>query len=171
MRLTISRYLQAAFAFAVLLASCDRKPSAEAPGAPGSKTTHQTYSLQWVSNDVPSTMPANKSTAVHVSVKNTGDWAWPNPSAANPPKPDGSYAVRLSYRWADATGKLLPQGAERGELSASVPAGETANFSMEILAPKDPGSYQLQLDLVEELVSFFSAKGAQKLIVPVTVVQ
>lgn len=171
MRLTISRYFQAAFAFTVLLASCDRKPSAVAPGAPGPKTTHQTYSLQWVSNDVPSTMSANKGTAVHVSVKNTGDWAWPNPSAANPSKPDGSYAVRLSYRWADATGKLLPQGAERGELSASVPAGEMANFSMEVLSPKDPGSYQLQLDLVEELVSFFSAKGAPKLIVPVTVVQ
>jgi uncharacterized membrane protein len=148
-----------------VLVSCNRKSETE----PGAKVAHEKYSLEWVSNDIPATMTAGKATAVHISVKNTGNWPWLNAAAANPPKPDGSYAVRLSYRWASADGKLLPQGNERGELNATVPPGDTANFSVEVLSPRQAGSYRLEVDLVEELVAFFSAKGSQKLTVPVTV--
>jgi hypothetical protein len=40
---------------------------------------------------------------------------------------------------------------------------------MNVLPPKEPGSYRLEIDVVEELVTFFSAKGTQKLTLPVTV--
>jgi hypothetical protein len=69
----------------------------------------------------------------------------------------------------DANEKPLPASAARGELTAPVPPGETANFTINVAAPKSPGNYQLQLDLVEELVFFFSNKGNEKLTVPVTV--
>ena len=68
-----------------------------------------------------------------------------------------------------ADGKPLAANAVRGELNAPVPPGGTANFTLQVAAPKTPGSYQLQVDLVEELVFFFSAKGNEKLTVPVTV--
>ena len=171
MKATITNYLRFACltGTAIVLTSCDRKPSADSSIAPATKTADKAYSLQWISNNIPATMPAGKATTVHVSVKNTGNWTWPNPPTANPLKPDGSYAVRLSYRWANPEGKLEPQGDERGELSAPVPPGDTANFSMNVLPPKEPGSYRLEIDVVEELVTFFSAKGTQKLALPVTV--
>lgn len=50
-----------------------------------------------------------------------------------------------------------------------VPPGETANFTIVVTPPTEPGKYQLQFDLVHELVAFFSSKGAEKLTVPVTV--
>jgi hypothetical protein len=127
------------------------------------------YSLLWVDNNIPPTMSAGSSTQAHVRVKNTGDWTWPDAKTANPPKPDGSYAVRLTYRWASAEGALLPENQTRGELPANIPPGEMADFAIKIDAPKAAGQYQLQVDVVEELITFFSAKGMKKLIVPITV--
>ena len=161
-----------ACAAAILIAGCGRTAETESsspPSNPAKPTAHATYAVEWVTHDIPATVAAGSRTPIHVNAKNTGDWAWPNAAAANPAHPDGSYAVRLSYRWTDPSGKPLPQGVERGELKASVPPGETVSFTMELVAPTQAGAYNLQFDLVEELVTFFSAKGAQKLTVPVTV--
>ena len=161
------------FVASAAMIGCGRTPEAEGPvdaqqpTAP--KPSHTTYALEWVSNDIPATMPAGKPATVKVSVKNTGDWAWNDPFAANPSQPNGTYAVRLSYRWVADNGQALPQDSVRGELTAPVPPGSTANYTMQIMAPKAPGSYKLELDLVEELVTFFAAKGTQKLTVPVAV--
>lgn len=106
---------------------------------------------------------------VTVTVKNTGDWLWPDKRMASPEKRDGTYAVRLSYRWANSAGELLAENAERGDLAASVEPDAVANFIIKITPPPDRGTYQLQIDLVEELVTFFSAKGMKKLILPITV--
>jgi hypothetical protein len=159
---------------ALLGSGCGRSADSNASGAAetqaaGAKPVHSTYALEWVSNDIPATMPASKPASVKVSVKNTGDWPWNDPFTSNPSQPNGTYAVRLSYRWIGPNGQPLPQDSSRGELTAPVPPGGTANFTMAVMAPKDPGSYQLQMDLVEELVTFFSSKGTQKLTVPVTV--
>lgn len=167
-----SRYLIVCLAV-ILTAGCGRTPETEAPKVDAQTAaptpSHAAYGLQWTTNDIPAGMPAGKVTPVHVSVKNTGDWPWPDPFAANPSKPNGTYAVRLSYRWADSNGKVLPEDGTRADLNAPVPAGQTANFTMQVLPPKDPGAYQLQVDLVEELVTFFSTKGTEKLTVQVTV--
>jgi hypothetical protein len=40
---------------------------------------------------------------------------------------------------------------------------------MDVIAPEDADRYELQIDLVEELVTFFSTWGAEKLKVPVIV--
>jgi hypothetical protein len=106
---------------------------------------------------------------VTVAVKNTGDWPWPDAKTANPPNPDGSCAVRLSYRWATSDGELLLANAERGDLSAPVLPGALANITIKITPPAPVGAYQLQFDLVEELVTFFSTRGIEKLIISVTV--
>jgi hypothetical protein len=163
------------------MTGCGRSPETEtsagdaqttpaAPAAPAApKPSHATYSLQWVSNDVPASLPAGKPASVKVSVKNTGDWPWNDPFTANPSKPDGTYAVRLTYSWVGADGKALPPDAARGELKAPVPPGGTADYVIKVAVPKDPGNYKLQFDLVEELVFFFSAKGPEKLTVPVIV--
>ena len=120
-------------------------------------------------HNIPSTMRPGVVLPVTVTVKNTGDWLWPDKRMASPEKRDGTYAVRLSYRWANSAGELLAENAERGDLAASVEPDAVANFIIKITPPPDRGTYQLQIDLVEELVTFFSAKGMKKLILPITV--
>lgn len=133
------------------------------------KPSHTTYSLAWGTQNAPASVAPGAAFTVQVSAKNTGDWTWNHPAAANPSKPDGSYAVRLVYNWVSPDGKPLPGSNTRGELTAPVKPGEDGKFAMNVQAPKSAGSYQLQFDLVEELVAFFSAKGNEKLTVPVTV--
>lgn len=170
---TYARY--AGLVLSILLAACGRVPEANAPkqdsAAPNAALPppQAKLTLQWVENNVPPSMALGAAVSVHVKVKNTGDWPWPNNAAANPSKPDGTYAVRLGYRWAKADRTLLPENSFRGNLGASVPPGETASFTLEVTAPKQPGQYQLEIDLVLETVTWFSTKGNEKLIVPVTV--
>jgi hypothetical protein len=45
----------------------------------------------------------------------------------------------------------------------------TAAGKAEPTAPAEPGDYTLQLDLCQELVSWFDPKGGAKLLVPVKV--
>src|SRR5688500_157783 len=136
----MKKYLGLATAclIASAFAGCGRSPETEAPSADGTsavRSMHATYSLQCVTHDIPQTMTPGVATPVRVSVKNTGDWPWPDPMTANPSRPDGSKAVRLSYRWVGPDGKLLPQDAVRGELTKPVPPGETANLTIQVVPP------------------------------------
>jgi hypothetical protein len=169
-----SLLLMAAIATAAMT-GCGRIPESDAQrkareaAEPAPPAARASYSAEWVSNDVPATMNADGPAEVRVSVRNTGDWQWSDPLTASPSKPDGRYAIRLTYRWVDESGLSLPQGSARGELQRTVPPGEVANFTIAVVPPSKPGIYQLQFDLVEELVIFFSARGGEKLSVPVTV--
>ncbi len=49
------------------------------------------------------------------------------------------------------------------------PNAEVTIDDVRILTPKSPGTYQLQLTLVNENVAWFEAKGAKTLTVPVMV--
>ncbi len=166
---------------ALTLAGCGRRrvertsegaPTAASPAPPPDaqkRSASASYSLQWVSNNVPPTMSRGATVPVQVSVKNTGDWAWPDPKTANPSDPSGAYSVRLGYDWKKARAGTPQVAPARGDLATSIPPGGTATFTIDVTAPKEAGAYDLELDLVEELVTWFNAKGSSKLRVPVTV--
>ncbi|MEO6326408.1 MAG: hypothetical protein ABIT01_16280 [Thermoanaerobaculia bacterium] len=165
--LNAARALSLVFGFS-LLVSCGRPSGPAAPAAPAAPV-HGKYLLLWESNDSPSSMRHDSEALVHVSAKNSGDWPWPNPAAASPTNPTGMYAVRLAYRWLREDGSLAGEYPTRADLPVSVPPGGTATFTIKVIAPPSPGKYQLQFDLVEELVTWFEGKGNPKLLVPVTV--
>lgn len=150
----------------------EASPSAAAAPTPSTAPLpapmHGAYALQWVEQDVPATLQRGTVVPVQVKVKNTGDWTWPDPSTAQPGSASGAHAVRLGYSWA-RPGEKPAYDSRRADLAAPVGPGETASFTIQVGAPGEPGDYQLQLDLVEELVIWFRAKGADTLIVPVQV--
>lgn len=151
---------------------CGRVRERQLPNAEAAATqppVHRIYAVEWINHDIPQTMSAGDHATIHVSGKNTGDWIWLNPSEANPSRPDGRYAVRLCYRWTTSDSQLFPQESGRGDLQMPVGPGKVANFTMDVIAPEDANRYELQIDLVEELVTFFSTRGAEKLRVPVIV--
>jgi hypothetical protein len=130
------------------------------------------FAVEWGIPGVPSTVKPGASFGVGVPVKNIGDQAWPDPGHADP-KVYASGAVRLTYRWWSADGSKTVTdyaNAARGELVQPVQPSDSAVLAVLAVAPVEPGNYQLQLELVQENVSWFEEMGAARLMVPVTVV-
>lgn len=93
---------------------------------------------------------------VMVDVENAGDGVWPA-------GPDGWPRVRLAHRW--WTGADAVDPGTRGYFTERVPPGAVTRVSMPILAPDEPGEYELRIDVLEEFVRWFELADAQ----PVTV--
>lgn len=126
------------------------------------------HRVEWGTPGVPCTMKAGSTVAVAVVVTNAGDQTWRD----IPNSQEGKGAVRLGYRWWAAGNAKTPAvdyGHARGDLAAPLPPGGSAPMTVKVVAPAAPGAYLLQLDLVEELVVWFEVRGANRLVVPVTV--
>lgn len=160
---------------ALTLACAESQPEAavQARPTPGpmQPLADSGFVVGWGVPGVPATVSAGQRFAAAVIVENQSDQLWLDPENADTTG-TGHGAVRLVYRWwkkgDDKTPAVNDQGA-RGDLTAPLPPGRAVVMAIEVTAPPAPGEYQLQLDLVQEVVSYFEPKGADKLLVPVTV--
>jgi hypothetical protein len=126
------------------------------------------YRLRWDTHTVPAVMPRGSATDVRIAFTNVGDVVWPDILAGDPAGRGGGYAVRLAYDWSAAPAPSdMP--ARRVDLPRPVRPGETMTLLVPLEAPDRPGEYCLTFGLVQELVTWFAAKGAPNLVVPVTV--
>jgi hypothetical protein len=126
------------------------------------------HRVEWGPVRAACTMKAGSKQPVAVVVRNAGDQFWSSLSSTR----TGRGAVRLGYRWwspKDPRRPVTDYGEERGDLRQTLGPGGSVTMTVMVATPSTPGSYQLQLDLVEELVSWFEGRGAAKLMVPVTV--
>jgi hypothetical protein len=87
---------------------------------------------------------------VTARMTNKSGESWP----ADPPT-----RVGLAYRWQDAAGRLVVKESERTYFDMAVAPGTTMTAVREVMAPAAPGTYVLTLDLVYELVAWFSDKN------------
>lgn len=126
------------------------------------------FRVRWDGHTVPPVMHPNEEIVARVSFTNLGDAVWPDAAAGDPVKHDGGYAVRLSCQWIDPNNPSA-RPTRRIELPHPVHPGETISLLVDVKAPATPGSHQLQFELLQELVEWFDTKGAQKLVIPVTV--
>jgi len=133
-------------------------------GSDGWAMKNSAFKVQWEQCTVAGPMAPGSTTKVDVRVKNVGDAEWPDREKGDPILKQGAFAVRLSYRWLteDGGGSISIYGPIRGDLSKPVQPGETATIPIEVTAPSQPGRYQLQFDLVQEFVSWFEGRGAEK---------
>ena len=123
------------------------------------------YLAQFLDHDTPTTMLANSTHEVNLSVQNAGTLTW---SAG------GENPVRLGYLWYDEAEELViqpPEHEHRTPLDEDVPFAHTAVFSPALVtAPEEPGQYTLKWDLVHEDVAWFADQGSDTLDVAVSVV-
>lgn len=130
------------------------------------------FSLAWINPALPNTVPSGTSVPVTVQVKNTGDQVWLDSKSLRT-DPPGAGAVRLGVRWwkegDPEPGPNSDYAALRVELTKPLRPGEIESFSFSLEAPPKEGEYMLQVDLVQELVSWFHAAGAAPLIRSVNV--
>jgi len=107
------------------------------------------------------TLPANATATVPVTITNTSVRTWPM-GGANP--------VRVSYHWlnADSQDTIIFDGV-RTALPYDLAPGEQVVIAASVKAPAQPGEYHLQIDLMQEHVTWFNVRTGQIVAVPVHV--
>ncbi|MEP6911797.1 MAG: NBR1-Ig-like domain-containing protein [bacterium] len=103
----------------------------------------------------PQTLKAGGTASVKAKVKNMGTVAWPAPVSG------AKYRVALGDHWLDKSGKTVVIDDGRTDLPHDIKPGEDVELTLPINAPKAPGDYILQLDMVHEGLSWFAAHGSQ----------
>jgi hypothetical protein len=124
------------------------------------------YQVEWGARQVPKEMEVGKTYTGSVTSKNTSNDTWP----ARGDGPRHINRVSVAYHWLakEGTGRLK-EPETRNPLPHDIGPGESCTVSVRVIAPSKPGSYRLQITLVQELVTWFEQKGAATLTLPVTV--
>ena len=126
--------------------------------------------VEWGSASGPRSARASGRIRLEVTVRNCGKRPWPDFVWAAPTNRWGARAVRFGARWtlagASQPGQRL---AWRGELPHAVLPGDSVGIPLYVPAPSVPGRYVMELDLVQELVGWFSDEGVRPLVLGVEV--
>ena len=104
------------------------------------------FAIEWLDCQSPLVVPAGGVFRVDVVARNPGLTPWSK---------WGLTRVALAYHWR-LDGELVTFEGERTALRRDVEAGATTEASVKILAPLQPGRYELLIDAVREGISWFS---------------
>jgi glycosyltransferase involved in cell wall biosynthesis len=97
---------------------------------------------------------------LRVEVRNRGAVAWLNEPA---------HPINLSYHWLDPHEQVVDFDGQRANLPAPLLPGQSVELELLVEPPPRAGEYLLALDLVEEMVGWFSARGVAPLVIPISV--
>ena len=106
--------------------------------------------------DAPASMRAGGRAALRVVVKNAGDYAWPSRAWRS-----DAFQVGIGNHWLDAGGREVIHDDGRTPLLSDLRPGESRETELTINAPKEPGEYTLEVDVLQEGVSWFALKGSK----------
>lgn len=101
---------------------------------------------------------------ITVAVRNAGSTVWLARERAVSP-----FQINVGNHWLDGAGKTVINDDGRATLLQDLLPGQEAEFSFTVNAPKDAGQYVLEVDVLQENVSWFGLKGSKTLRLPVTV--
>jgi hypothetical protein len=100
----------------------------------------------------PAALRAGQQTLVTVIVKNTSASIW---------RANDANLVQLGNHWRNEKDQIVAFDDGRVPIPRNLRPGEEVAFAMVITAPKSPGKYVLELDMVQERVAWFHDKGSQ----------
>lgn len=115
--------------------------------------------------NLPATLSAGTTTTISVLVKNVSAATW---AAVGEPGTD-RYAVMLRNRWLSADGTVVNAQDGRSRLHYDLEPDDTAGVHLKVTAPETPGQYVLELDVVQEQITWFGDRGSKRLTGNVTV--
>ena len=119
----------------------------------------------------PAKMRSGEKQTVRVKIKNASEVMWWAQGAALNTRPDNKFYIAAGNRWLKGDGSLLTNMDGRYGINKDLKPGEVTEVPLQVTAPKDPGEYTLEIDLVQEGVAWFSEKGSATAKVKVTVVK
>ena len=111
--------------------------------------------------DPPAKLRTGQKETIQVKVKNASDLVWYARGAEVNNAPSNKFYLAVADRWLEADGeKLVTDMDGRYGLPRNLKPAEEMEVPLLITAPKDPGDYILELDLVQEQVAWFHDKGS-----------
>jgi hypothetical protein len=110
--------------------------------------------------DAPQKMRAGEKQTIRLRIKNASEVMWWARGGRVNKRPDNKFYLAAGNRWLNADGSLLTNMDGRYGLPRDLAPGEEAELSLGITAPKSPGDYTLEIDMVQEGVAWFSEKGS-----------
>lgn len=122
--------------------------------------------------DPPAKLRAGQKQTIQVKVKNASDVVWYARGAAVNTDPSNKFYLAVGDRWLAVDGEKLVTAMDgRYGLPHDLKPGEETEVPLLVTAPKDPGDYILDLDLVQEQVAWFHEKGSPSARAKVSVVK
>ena len=104
--------------------------------------------------DGPETLRPGEVRTLRLRVTNEGAVAWPATGAD-----DARNQLRIGNRWLVPGSGAVAQDDGRNALTFAILPGETGDLQLTITAPQQPGDYTLEIDMVQEGVAWFGARG------------
>jgi SAM-dependent methyltransferase len=108
--------------------------------------------------DAPAVLRCAPRAVIHlrITVRNTGSENWPAAS-----EHDGPYSIRLGNHWRRRFWRMVQFDDRRTALPHDIAPGETVTMGLFVEAPDSPGTYILELDMVQENVRWFARAGSK----------
>ena len=103
------------------------------------------------SGALPAGVQSGAVTSVTLTVRNDGPFAWPI---------DGDHPVHIAHHWRDAAGNLVVWDGFRTDLPREIQPGETVQLAVWFFGPRRPGTYVLEIDAVQEDITWFAERGS-----------
>jgi hypothetical protein len=172
-------FLAAAIAFVIAAAGC--KPKTTNTASPGqsanapvvSKTPgplpDRGFKAQITPSDAALRLRAGQKQDITVRVKNTSDVVWWQRGGETNDRSDNKFYIAIGNRWLDKDGKRTTDMEGHNGIPKDLKPGDETEMSLLITAPKAPGDYTMELDMVQESVAWFGDKGSPTTKVKVTV--
>lgn len=120
----------------------------------------------------PARLRAGEKTTLQVRIRNASDAMWYARGAEVNTSPSNKFYLAAGDRWLSAGDeKLVTDMDGRYGLNRDLKPGEETELPLLITAPKEPGDYLLEVDLLQEQVAWFHEKGSPMARTKVTVVR
>ena len=112
----------------------------------------------------PAVLRAKKQAAIPVRIRNVSPVTWLARERGGSP-----HQVSLGNHWLDEAGNTAINDDGRSALLRNLGPGETTELSLIVNAPATTGRYVLEIDLLQEGVSWFGLKGSRTVRLPVEI--
>ena len=118
----------------------------------------------------PAKLRAGQQERVQVHVKNASEILWWARGGEENERSDNKFYLAAGNRWLKPDGTLVADDGRYG-IGKDLKPGEETEVPLLVTAPKEPGEYILEVDLVQEQVAWFSDKGSPTARAKITVVR
>ncbi|HKR00655.1 MAG TPA: glycosyltransferase family 39 protein [Pyrinomonadaceae bacterium] len=135
-----------------------------APPLPLEPMPDEGFRAELYSPALPMQLRVREQVTIPVRVKNVSEVIW-----LARERSAGQYHVSLGNHWLNLRGEMVTGDDGRSALRQDLQPGEEIELSLTINAPRRAGEYILEIDMLQEGVTWFAMKGSATLKLPVRV--
>lgn len=165
-----------------IITGCNPSKTSPAPGAGSDANTpvvsknaaplpDSGFKAEITISDPPTKLRTGQVETITFRVKNASNVTWWQRGGEINERSDNNFYIAAGNRWLDKDGKPTSEPEGHNGIPKDLKPGEDAEMTLQITAPKQAGEYIMNLDMVQEGVSWFAGKGSTPTKVKVVVVR